>query len=83
MGNHLQKCKSRVTFFSMSLIRFGLDLRKFREANLLSQKDLAEWMDVSLRTVQHMEHNKHLPSYRTRVKFNKVRAMVERVREIK
>ena len=46
---------------------------------LLSQKDLADWMDVSLRTVQNIENSNHLPSIRTRGKFNKVKMLMERL----
>jgi DNA-binding XRE family transcriptional regulator len=67
--------KTGVKCFVMS--GFRLAVTQWRNANLLSQRQMAVAMKVSLRTIQNIELGKHLPTARTRGKFYRLRKFYE------
>ncbi len=61
---------------------YAVEFREFRNTNDLSQAMLAKALGVALRTVQHVEHKEHEPSYTTRFRFKALKKRYEEANAI-
>lgn len=62
----------------MAKVRFGTEMKKFREANLLTQMGLAMEMELTLRAYQYLEYGETLPTMKTKRAFIRVKRKFRR-----